>query len=138
MPSIRIWAYLEECTKGFSPPGMPSVTSTEQARVETAVNYELGYRFNKYGLNAQIAGFLNNYDNILGSDNVSSGGAGTGNMFNAGKAKIQGIELSMNMICWQAAVQQAGLRLPLGIAYTYTSAKFQETFKMAEATGAAE
>lgn len=115
--------------KGFSPPGMPSVTSTEQARVETAVNYELGYRFNKYGLNAQIAGFLNNYDNILGSDNVSSGGAGTGNMFNAGKAKIQGIELSMEYDLLASRSTASGLRLPLGIAYTYTSAKFQETFK---------
>lgn len=114
--------------KGFSPPGMPSVTSTEQAKVETAVNYELGYRFYKHYLNAQVVGFLNNYSNILGSDNVSSGGMGTGDMFNAGKARIQGVEVSMEYDLLSNS-HNSYLKLPLGIAYTYTRAEFQETFQ---------
>ncbi|MBK7634280.1 MAG: hypothetical protein IPJ13_08270 [Saprospiraceae bacterium] len=32
---------------------------------------------------------------FLGSDNVSGGGAGTGDMFNAGHAKIQGLEIGL-------------------------------------------
>ena len=64
--------------KGFSPPGMPSVTATSgQARMETSVNYELGYHFEKNGYTAQVVGFFNNYSNILGSDNISGGGLGT-------------------------------------------------------------
>ena len=115
--------------KGFSPPGMPSVASTNgQAKVETSINYELGYRYEKQGLNAQMTGFLNNYDNILGSDNVSGGGAGTGDMFNAGNAKIQGIELSLTYDLLYKKMATNNIKLPISLAYTYTSAKFQETF----------
>lgn len=116
--------------KGFSPPGMPSLTSTTgQAEVETSVNYELGCNYDSEGLNAQVTAFLNNYDNILGSDNVSGGGAGTGNMFNAGNAKIQGLEvgLAYDLLYTKKATQD--FKLPVYIAYTYTSAKFNETFK---------
>lgn len=115
--------------KGFSPPGMPSVTSTTgQAKVESSVNYEVGYRWDKDGLNLQAVGFINNYDNILGSDNISGGGAGTGDMFNAGNAKIQGMELSLAYDLLHINVSTSALRLPLSLAYTYTSARFEETF----------
>lgn len=115
--------------KGFSPPGMPSVTSTTgQAEVETSINYELGYRYNKSGFNAQLVGFLNNYDNILGSDNVSGGGAGTGDMFNAGNAKIQGLEIGLEYDLLHKKDASSYLKLPVSIAYTYTAATFQETF----------
>ncbi|ODS86003.1 MAG: hypothetical protein ABS44_14165 [Chryseobacterium sp. SCN 40-13] len=115
--------------KGFSPPGMPSITSTTgQAKVETSINYELGYRFNKSGLNAQVVGFLNNYDNILGSDNVSGGGAGTGDLFNAGNAKIQGLEIGIEYDLLHKKNANSDLKLPVSIAYTYTDARFQETF----------
>lgn len=114
--------------KGFSPPGMPSVTSDEQAKPETAVNYELGYRYHHRGLRTQIAGFLNSYSNILGSDNISGGGAGTGNMFNAGHAKVQGIELSAEYNLLAEINQSWEFRLPVTVAYTYTNARFMETF----------
>lgn len=117
--------------KGFSPPGMPAVDNQVQAKVETAVNYELGYRFHVSGFKTQVVGFLNNYDNILGSDNVSSGGLGTGNMYNAGRAKVQGVELSADYNLMTAINSQSSLRLPISIAYTYTEATFQDTFKNA-------
>jgi Fe(3+) dicitrate transport protein len=111
--------------KGFSPPGMPSVSSeTNQAKEETAINYELGYRYNTKRFNSQIVGFLSDYDNLLGSDQISGGGAGTGDIFNAGKAKIQGLELSADY----NLLDHAKYRLPLSIAYTYTDARFSETF----------
>lgn len=115
--------------KGFSPPGTPTTSSAEQAKVETAANYELGYRFNKNNFSAQVAGFVNSYSNILGSDNVSAGGLGTGDMFNAGQATIQGIEVSAGYDLLSGAHNASNLKLPLNIAYTYTSAKFKETFK---------
>lgn len=115
--------------KGFSPPGMPSVTSTTgQARAETSINYELGYRFDKSGFNAQVVGFLNNYNNILGSDNVSGGGAGTGDLFNAGNAKIQGLEVGLEYDLLHKKNENSDFKLPVSIAYTYTDASFQETF----------
>lgn len=115
--------------KGFSPPGMPSVTSAiGQAKPEISMGYEVGYRFNKKGVNAQIAGFMNNYTNILGSDMVSTGGLGTGDMFNAGKALIQGLEINLEYDFLSKGNPEAELKLPLGIAYTYTDARFKETF----------
>lgn len=71
---------------------------------------------------------MNNYNNILGSDNVSSGGAGTGNMFNAGKATIQGIELSTEFNLMTFINKQSSYNIPLNLAYTFTNAKFNETF----------
>jgi len=107
--------------KGFSPPGMPNLNSADgQAKVETSINYELGYGYEKAGFNFEWTGFLNQYDNILGSDNISGGGAGTGDMFNAGKAKIHGLEWSFSYDLWKY--------FSLSFAYTYTSAKFEETF----------
>lgn len=112
--------------KGFSPPGMPSVSANAtQAKTETAISYELGYKVNYKNLKLQAIGFLNNYQNILGSDNVSGGGAGTGDMFNAGNAKIQGIEFSLEQNLWRSSTKWT---LPLSIAYTYNEAKFMQTF----------
>jgi len=113
--------------KGFSPPGMPSVNSTTQAKVETAINYELGYRYDQNGLHIQAAAFLNDYANILGSDNMSAGGLGTGDMFNAGNATIKGIELSAAYNLLEK--KNANLKLPVQLAYTYTNASFRETFQ---------
>ena len=111
--------------KGFSPPGMPSVAAqATQAKEETAISYELGYRFASKRLNTQLVGFLSDYDNLLGSDNISGGGAGTGDMFNAGKSKIQGLELSLAY----NIINHDKYRLPLNIAYTFTDARFSETF----------
>ena len=112
--------------RGFSPPGMPMIgLNVTQAKTETAINYELGYRVSGKHLKMQVIGFLNNYQNILGSDNVSGGGAGTGDMFNAGNAKIQGIEFSLEQNLWPSSTKW---RLPLSIAYTYNDAKFMQTF----------
>jgi Fe(3+) dicitrate transport protein len=112
--------------RGFSPPGMPSIgVNVNQAKSETAINYELGYRVSRKHLKMQVIGFLNNYQNILGSDNVSGGGAGTGDMFNAGNAKIQGIEFSFEQNLWRSSPKW---RLPLSISYTYNDAKFMQTF----------
>lgn len=115
--------------KGFSPPGMPSVTAVNgQATAEKSINYELGYRMNTKGFHAQVTGFINNYDNILGSDNISGGGAGTGNMFNAGHAIIRGVEMGMQ---YDLLYQKTGtnrIKLPVCFEYTYTLATFEDSF----------
>lgn len=115
--------------KGFSPPGMPSVTSTTgQASEEIAINYEVGCRYGNKGLDIQVVGFLSDYSNLLGSDNVSGGGAGTGDMFNAGNATIQGIEFSADYVLKPAKTKYPDLKIPFRVAYTFTDARFNETF----------
>ncbi len=112
--------------KGFSPPGMPSVNSANgQAMEETAINYELGYHYIGNKLNIQAVGFYSDYANILGSDNISGGGAGTGDMFNAGRALIRGVEFSLD---YNFKPNATKLTFPIRIAYTYTNALFKETF----------
>lgn len=114
--------------KGFSPPGMPVVNNVgEQAQSELSTAYEIGYRYNNTVWHLQTIGFFNNYRNILGSDNVSGGGLGTGNMFNAGNAHIVGLEalIQYNLL---PCSHHRNRKLPVGISYTYTQARFQEAF----------
>jgi Fe(3+) dicitrate transport protein len=113
--------------KGFSPPGMPGTSSNEQAKSEVALNYELGYRFtNRQQRQIQAVLFSSDYANLLGSDNISGGGMGTGELFNAGKARVQGLELSA--LCVLKFRKSKSLRMPLQMSYTYTHATFSETF----------
>lgn len=112
--------------KGFSPPGMPSTSSIEQAKAEIAVNYEMGYRFNGQRLQIQAVIFRSDYQNLLGSDNISGGGMGTGDLFNAGKALAQGLELSSKS--YLEFDKLASIKFPLQLNYTFTQALFQETF----------
>lgn len=112
--------------KGFSPPGMPSTTSIEQAKAEIAINYEVGYRLSSQKRYIQAVLFRSDYQNLLGSDNVSGGGMGTGDLFNAGKALAQGLELSSKSYLEFSQIAQ--FKFPVQMNYTFTQAIFQETF----------
>ncbi|MFN5323783.1 MAG: TonB-dependent receptor family protein [Bacteroidota bacterium] len=114
--------------KGFSPPGMPLPGDTKQANPETAISYELGSRYRSENTKAQLVLFFNHYNNILGSDNVSSGGAGTGNMFNAGEADIKGVEFCFEYDIMKLLRTNPDFMIPVGFNYTYTDARFMETF----------
>lgn len=109
--------------QGFSPPGMPSTSSIEQAKPELALNYELGYRLLTKTTQVQAVLFSSAYENLLGSDNISGGGMGTVDLFNAGKALVQGVELSI-----QQVFQYKKWRFPIQANYTFTKATFEETF----------
>ena len=74
--------------KGFSPPG-----SSPGEQAEESVNLELGSRFSKGRLSGELIGFLNNYSNLLGSDLAATGGTGSLDQFNAGAARVSGVEL---------------------------------------------
>jgi Fe(3+) dicitrate transport protein len=50
----------------------------------SSINSELGFRPQKY-LYGELIGYYNNFSN-LGIDNMSGGGTGTGDLFNAGAA----------------------------------------------------
>jgi Fe(3+) dicitrate transport protein len=114
--------------KGFSPPGMPAVNSVgDQAKPEFSTNVELGYRYDNAGLYVQTVAFLTQYRNILGSDNISGGGMGTGNMYNAGNARIAGLEALVQYNLLHKASSKKH-KVPVGVSYTYTHARFLEAF----------
>lgn len=107
--------------KGFAPSG-----SMEGAEPEESVTYEIGAR--KSGNNFSASGiyFVNNYKNLLGADNAAAGGSGSGEMFNAGKALTQGLELQLTYNLLSSAQKVA---MPITLAYTYTHSQFNSSFE---------
>lgn len=109
--------------RGFGPPGPGA---DEDARAESSVNYELGARWDAPALRAQLAAFYNDYSNILGRATLSSGDAGTGELYNGGAAIVKGLEASAE---YDVALADAGaLRLPVRATYTFTDASFRTAF----------
>jgi Fe(3+) dicitrate transport protein len=113
--------------KGFSPPGPQDETKPEES-----INYESGVRYSKNGISLQAVLFYNDYSNLLGSDLAAAGGAGTGDLFNAGEVETQGAEFNLTAYPFDALVEKS-FAIPFTIAYTYTDATFSNTFKSANA-----
>jgi Fe(3+) dicitrate transport protein len=108
--------------KGFAPPG-----NTPDTKPESSINYELGIKYNnKNYLSSNVVLFYNDYQNILGSDLLAGGGAGTADMFNIGTAQVYGAEV--NVIYDPLAQFTANQSLPITLAYTYTNAFFTSDF----------
>jgi len=106
--------------KGFSPPGSSPETSPE-----SSINYELGYRIMNNTTFASIVVFLNDYDNLLGSDLAASGGIGTGDQFNGGEAAARGLELAFST----RKVISDHIWIPVEFQYTFTDARFNNEFE---------
>ncbi len=108
--------------KGFAPPG-----SREGTQPESSVNYETGLRLLSGLTFAEAVLFFNRYDNLLGADLAASGGQGTTDQFNGGRADIWGVELSGTYDFGRFTSR--GYSIPLGFSYTYTSATFENSFE---------
>ncbi|MDP4997756.1 MAG: TonB-dependent receptor [Saprospiraceae bacterium] len=107
--------------KGFSPPG-----SSPGSEAEESINYELGTLIETGAWKSNIAFFLNDFSNLLGSDLAATGGLGDGDLYNAGEVRSRGIE---------ANIQYLGIRgtngrwqLPLQLNYNYFRSTFANSF----------
>ncbi len=109
--------------KGFSPPG-----SKTGEKAESSVNYELGSRFNYGPLSGELVGFINDYENLLGSDSAASGGTGSLDQFNAGEVFVHGMEL---LLTYQV-INTSKLQWPINFTYTLTNAKFESNFNSSQ------
>ncbi len=107
--------------KGFSPSGF-----TEDALPEQSTNYEIGGKYLKGTSQLAIIGFYSDYANLLGADNLSAGGSGSGDLFNGGQARAMGVEFLASYDLLQKNKNQ---RLPIGATYTYTKAMFLNSFE---------
>lgn len=110
--------------RGFAPPGPGS---TEETRAERSVNYEIGTRWSARSLQTELVAFFNNYSNLLGRDTLSSGGQGTGDLFNGGAARIQGFEASLGYDLRESL--STSFDLPVRLAYTLTDGEFRNSFQ---------
>lgn len=102
--------------KGFTAPSnSPGVDE------ETAINYELGFRYNSGSVSTELIGFLSDYDNILGECTSSSGSdCEIGDAFNGDAATVAGAEL---LVSADLANSQ-NFRLPVSLSYTYINGEF--------------
>ena len=107
--------------KGFSPPG---AKVGEDA--ENSINSELGFRFRKNAFYGELIGYYNDFSNLQGSDNMSGGGTGTGDLFNAGAAIVKGIEFSATYEILNNS--ERGYKMPLTFVYTLTDTKLNSDF----------
>jgi Fe(3+) dicitrate transport protein len=121
------WMLLAGVHKGFAPPAPPtSTTAANSTDPEESVNYEAGFRYSNKGVQAEVVGFLTNYDNLLGTDSTSAG-AGTGDQFNGGKVTAYGLESSLHANVAEF-VGIHSIRLPVKLSYSFTHSEFESSF----------
>ncbi len=118
------WTVFAGIHKGFSPPGPGQDDGT---RAEESWNHEAGVRFVGPGLDAELVGFFNDYDNLLGQDTLSSGGTGTGDVFNGGAVEVSGLELGLGTDLGRRLGWRLGV--PLRLAWTWTRSEFRTSFE---------
>lgn len=108
--------------KGFSPVGPGQ---NDDIDPEESINYEAGFRYYEGAFNTELVGFYNDYSNIKGVCTFSSGcaDADIDKEFNGGAAEILGAEITLGY-----SLQHNDLSYPFKFNYTYTQAKFAESF----------
>ena len=107
--------------RGFAPPGPGA---NDDTKPEDSINYEAGVRATTRGTELSVIGYYNDYENLLGRDTLSSGGSGSGDLYNAGAVESYGLEASARWTLWRGAVG-----IPLRLAYTYAHAEFRSSFQ---------
>ncbi|WP_018692336.1 TonB-dependent receptor family protein [Algicola sagamiensis] len=114
------WVILAGLQRGFAPP-----KADAGAKAEKSWNFETGFRYNEGNFQLDLIGFVSEYNNMLGACTAAQGCTDEiGKQYNAGEVDIQGVELNS-----QYQVEVGAFQIPLGLAYTYTEAEFQNNFK---------
>jgi len=107
---------------GFAPTG-----ASPDVQEEESTNYEAGLRFARNGVQLELIGFLNAFDNLVGTCTAASGGGcDVGDLFQAGEVDVLGLEFMARYDLANAL--NVGVSLPLEAAYTYTSTEFKSSF----------
>lgn len=123
------WELIGGVHKGFAPPEPPTSSSAaDNAQEEESINYELGTRYSSERYKADLVGFFTDYDNLLGADTFSSGGAG-GDQFNGGKVHVYGLEAALGYdASGITGLEKRGLRVPVLFNYTFADSSFRSSF----------
>jgi Fe(3+) dicitrate transport protein len=108
--------------RGFSPPAPGSANTTQP---ELSTNYEGGARWVRGRERLEVVGFYNDYQNLTSICSLSNGclDANLDRQFNAGRARIYGLEASA-----EHDVAVGEYRIPILASYTYTRSAFLTDF----------
>jgi Fe(3+) dicitrate transport protein len=109
--------------QGFSP---RSPGQSEEVRAEKSLNYELGARYGREGVRAELVGFLNDYANLTGECTFSTGcrDEQINQQFNAGRVHVYGLEAGFGA----ERPGPLGLTLRTNVTYTLTLSNFLTDF----------
>jgi Fe(3+) dicitrate transport protein len=109
--------------QGTSPVGPGQSTSI---RPESAINNELGVRFLRRGLRAELIGFWSEYLNVTGECSTSTGciGDALNQQFNGGRARTLGLEATLSY----RRTLKWGIGLTMQGALTLTQSRFLSSF----------
>lgn len=108
--------------KGFSPSGI-----TAGQKPESSWNYEVGTRWKDNFFDAEVSAYINNYSNLLGADtNAVGGSTGQGDLYNAGKVLIKGVEAFAK---YTINGKGSAVNFPISVNYTYFQSSFQSDFQ---------
>jgi Fe(3+) dicitrate transport protein len=110
--------------RGFSP---PTPESAAYGGKELSVNYEAGARFVHRRARAELIGFYNDYQNLTDLCTENSGCAAVDKQFNAGAARIYGLEAFATHAI-PVVDGGRGLSIPFTAAYTLTHSEFLSSF----------
>jgi len=114
------WLLLAGVHRGFASPAPGSGSSPEKSW-----NYEAGFRFQHESARFEAIGFYTDYENLLGTCTLSTGGGCVvGTQFDGGEVEVKGLEV---MAGYNVALS-SGFNLPLSAVYTYTDSKFKTSF----------
>lgn len=108
--------------RGFNPPSPGS-----DADPEESINIEAGLRWNAGDWHSELAGFWNDYSNLVGTCTGSTGGnCNVGDQFDGGEARVRGIEATVGYDFGKA--NHWTVRVPVSLGYTFTDAEFRSSF----------
>ena len=101
--------------------GFTAPSNSPGVKEESAINYELGFRYTRGDLALDTLYFHSDYDNLLGECTASSGSECTpGDAFNGDAATVRGVEIMLTT----SFTASEGYRIPLSFNYTYTDSRF--------------
>jgi len=118
-PNMR---FVAGAHRGFASPGPGSTVDAE-----TSWNYEAGFKLANGDWHAEIIGYFNDYNNLVGTCTASTGGnCVIGDQFSGGDAHVKGIEMVVGKTL--GSIADHGFAVPVSLVYTLSEAEFRTSF----------
>ena len=125
----NLWTAFAGVHRGFVPPG-----SSPDTEPEFSNHLEVGSRWSSRMLSGQVTLFHSEHQDLLGANLTASGGDGSGDLFNGGASRAQGVEVEavgdvLELTGASAFFADDEHHFPVRVSYTYTQAVFTEAFE---------